>query len=126
MRTSASLFAVGLGAVAIGILSIAFAQNNESPEAAVERRLTELELSFITLNNLVRTRTDVVGIEDRTNRDFNVETRFRELEQQLQQLQFSVSDMQRQASDAMRIASQAQSDAQLAQQIARDAQARVQ
>ena len=125
MRAHARLLAVGASVVAIGLFSIAFAQNEER-ETPVEQRLTALELNLVTLNNLVRMRTDAPGTQDRTTRDFDVEARFRDIERQLQQLTFSLNDLQRQASDAVRIASQAQSDAQMAQQIARDAQARVQ
>lgn len=134
MKTRARLLAAGASAAAIGILSVALAQPPvEDPETIIERRLFEIEVSLANLDNLVRRRTDTVGIDDRYSRDNDFETRFREIERQLQQMTFTLNDVQRQASDAqrqvsdaMRIASQAQSDAQFAQQIARDAQARVQ
>ena len=95
------------------------------PVMQLDQRLRQLELDLSMLTSQVRSRTDVVGPEDRTTRDMNLDSRLDAIERELQQVNFTVSDLQRQISDAQRAVSQAQNDAMLAQQLARDAQARI-
>jgi GAF domain-containing protein len=124
MKTYRKVLIGGGVAAMLGLQPIVFGQSAD-PELTLERRVRQLEQSLSMLNSQVRSRTDVSGPEDRTTRDFNLETRLDNIERQVQQVNNSVMDLQRQISDAARAASQAQNDAMLAQQIARDVQSRI-
>jgi len=114
------------GACAIALMGLA-SSYGQSPgsDDAVEQRLSQLEQSLAELDTLLHVRTDTVGIPDRTNRDFNLETRLTAIERNVQQINNVMLDLQRQVADAYRMANQAQSDAQLAQSLARDAANRI-
>jgi gas vesicle protein len=125
MNGYAKLLVAGTVAATIGMLTIANGQI-ANPKMTVDDRLDLLENKLSNLDNLVHRRTDTQGIEDRTNRDYNVDTRITNLERNLQQINNQLMDLQRQVQDANRIANQAQNDAQTAQQLARDAANRIQ
>jgi len=124
MKRFAKLLACGGLAMSLGLLPIAFGQNTQ-PQPTLDSRVRQLELSLGMLNNQLQMRTEVSGPQDRTTRDYNLDTRIDDLERQIQQLNNTLMDLQRQIGDAVRAASQAQNDAMMAQQIARDAQSRI-
>jgi len=114
------------GACAIALVGLAssFGQSPGSDDT-VDKRLSQLEQNLAELETLLHVRTDSVGIPDRTNRDFNLETRLTAIERNVQQINNVVLDLQRQVGHAYRMANQAQNDAQLAQSLARDAANRI-
>lgn len=114
----------GACAMTLGLLTIAHGQQPK-PEDVTNARISRLEQQVANLDNLLHLRTDTPGIQDRANRDYNVDTRLTAIERSLAQINNELQDLQRQLSDAVRMASQAQSDAQMAQQLARDAAARL-
>jgi hypothetical protein len=126
MKTITGLLLCGASVGVMALQPVVFGQDAQQPQVTIEQRVRSLEQSLSNLATQVRLRTDVVvGPEDRTSRDLNLDARLDEIERQMQQFNNSVLDLQRQVSDAMRASSQAQNDAMLAQQIARDAQSRV-
>jgi predicted nucleic acid-binding Zn-ribbon protein len=124
MRRYGKLFVAGTCAMTLGFLGIALGQETK-PEDVMNARISQLEEQVANIDNLLHLRTDTPGIQDRANRDYNVETRLTALERSLAQINNQLQDLQRQMSDAVRMASQAQSDAQMAQQLARDAASRI-
>jgi uncharacterized protein YlxW (UPF0749 family) len=111
-------------AMGLSLLTVAFSQNTD-PDVTTERRIRQLELDLSNLSMQLQVRTNVSGPQDRTTRDFNLETRLNNLEQRVQQIDNEILNLQRQVFDATRAANQAQSEAQMAQSIARDAANRI-
>ena len=125
MKQVMKLVAYGFFGLGLAGMTVVFAPGPPSSDAAAtERRLRDLEATVANLESLLRRRTDVPGIDDRVNRDFNLNARLNQIEQQVQQLSFELTNVRQQSADALRIATQAQNEAQMAQQAARNASMR--
>jgi peptidoglycan hydrolase CwlO-like protein len=120
VRTGAGL----LACIALTFSSLALSQG-VTTEDSDTRRLRALELQVSNLESLLRVRTDTPGPQDRTNRDFNIDSQLNQFEQRLQRIENEILNLQRQVQEAQRIASQAEREAASAQQTARDAAARI-
>jgi sensor histidine kinase YesM len=124
MKAFAVPLLLGTSILVLGSVANSFGQATDAPDS-VESRLQILEKNVATLDDLLRLRTDVAGIQDRTSRDYNVDMRLTALERSVQQLGNQLLDLQRQVADANRMALQAQGEAQMAQSLARDAANRI-
>lgn len=124
MNAPVSRLVAGVCAIGLGVLASSYAQSPDTTKS-LDDRVSVLEQNLAELTTLVHVRTDTTGIQDRNNRDFNLETRLTAIERNVQQINNVMADLQRQVADAYRMANQAQTDAQLAQSLARDAANRI-